>query len=84
VAGPDGAHAFIYRDGAMHDLNDLARTADAGWILSSARAINGSGQIVGFGTHHGETAAFLLTPASSARVNVPLPDSVQRPGVARR
>ena len=67
VIGPDGAHAFVYRDGAMRDLNDLAQAADAGWVLNSARAINASGQIVGFGTYKGETAAFLLTPVTSAQ-----------------
>jgi probable HAF family extracellular repeat protein len=67
VAGDDGAHAFVYRDGAMQDLNDLAKAAEVGWTLNSARAINAFGQIVGFGAHKGETAAFLLTPVSSAK-----------------
>jgi probable HAF family extracellular repeat protein len=68
VPGDDGAHAFVYRDGRMLDLNALTRARDAGWILQSARAINESGQIVGFGLHDGRTAAFLLTPADRPQV----------------
>src|SRR6185503_7829555 len=36
---------------------------DSGWTLISARGINNQGQIVGFGTHNGQTRAFLLTPS---------------------
>jgi probable HAF family extracellular repeat protein len=84
VLAPDGAHAFVYRDGTMRDLNDLANAAGSGWVLSSARAINASGQIVGFGTHLGQTAAFLLTPTSNARTDVPVLDQANRVGIAAR
>ena len=84
VLAPDGAHAFVYRDGTMRDLNDLADAAATGWVLSSARAINRSGQIVGFGTHHAETAAFLLTPTSNAKSDVPVLDDANRVGIATR
>jgi len=57
----------------MQDLNELTGAAEAGWVLNSARAINASGQIVGFGTYKGETAAFLLTPTASAKANVRRP-----------
>lgn len=53
-------HAFIYWDG-MHDLNDFI-SAGSGWLLVEARAINASGQIVGFGIRDGHERAFLLTP----------------------
>jgi probable HAF family extracellular repeat protein len=57
-------HAFLYRDGAMHDLNDLI-PADSGWILEVATAINDAGQIVVSGRHSsGGSGAVLLTPAS--------------------
>jgi len=39
-------HAFIYSDGVMQDLNKLI-PADSGWLLTEAKGINGSGQIVG-------------------------------------
>ncbi|MCO6413222.1 MAG: DUF3466 family protein [Thiogranum sp.] len=57
--------AFLYTDGAMLDLNSLI-SADSGWHLFEARAINDLGQIVGQGMLDGEVHAFLATP-------VPLP-----------
>jgi probable HAF family extracellular repeat protein len=56
----DGA-AVRWRGGDVVDLNALI-PADAGWVLRSAEAINAAGEIVGFGTHEGETRAFLLRP----------------------
>jgi probable HAF family extracellular repeat protein len=53
--------AFIYSDGVMQDLNKLI-PADSGWVLTEAKAINESGQIVGYGFLEGERRAFLLTP----------------------
>ena len=48
----------------MMDLNALI-PINSGWELMEARAINASGQIVGWGMHAGRTNAFLLTPVSS-------------------
>jgi probable HAF family extracellular repeat protein len=45
----------------MMDLNDLI-PGGSGWTLIEAASIDGSGQIVGFGTINGQTHAFLLTP----------------------
>jgi probable HAF family extracellular repeat protein len=45
----------------MEDLNSLI-PANSGWLLKQASAINDAGQIAGYGTIHGETHAFLLTP----------------------
>ena len=53
-------HAFIYSDGVMQDLNKLI-PADSGWLLTEAKGINESGQIVGYGFLDGERRAFLLT-----------------------
>ncbi len=54
--------AFLYSGGNMTDLNNLI-PASPGWTLTQANAINGSGQIVGFGFNpSGQTHAFLLTP----------------------
>ncbi|MDB5174095.1 MAG: extracellular repeat protein family [Phycisphaerales bacterium] len=64
LAGSTGYedHAFLYRDGAMHDLNDLIDRR-SGWMLDTAYGINGPGQIVGFGRNlEGAEHAFLLTP----------------------
>ena len=57
--------AFIYSDGVMQDLNKLI-PADSGWLLTEARGINESGQIVGYGFLAGERCAFLLTPVKNA------------------
>lgn len=54
-------HAFLYRNGSMYDLNDLIDPA-SGWNLEWAHDINDAGQIVGFGTVHGEQHGYLLTP----------------------
>jgi len=47
----------------MIDLNDeLEKKSGEGWVLTAATAINDRGQIIGYGTHRGVAAAFLLTP----------------------
>jgi probable HAF family extracellular repeat protein len=55
-----GAHATLWKSGALSDLNDLAK--DPSWVLLVAYAINASGQIVGTGLHNGQPRGFLLTP----------------------
>ena len=62
--------AFLYRDGRMHDLNDLLVARDAAqWQLSSASEINDRGQMLAFGTAKGgDTGAWmLLTPVPEAQ-----------------
>ena len=54
-------HAFVYSGGKIKDLNNMI-PAGSGWVLTEASGINSSGQIVGMGTHSGQTRAFLLTP----------------------
>lgn len=56
--------AVIYSDGVIQDLNKLI-PADSGWTLTEAKAINESGQIVGYGFFDGERRAFLLTPVKT-------------------
>lgn len=59
----NGNHAYLYSDGAISDLNSLSEVNAAGWTLTSASAINSSGQIVGQGINKdGQVRAFLLTP----------------------
>ena len=53
--------AFVRLGAQLFDLNDMIDPA-SGWTLQQATAINESGQVVGFGTHLGQTRAFLLTP----------------------
>ena len=55
------SHAFHWKNGKMRDLNDLI-SADSGWTLRVATAVNDRGRIVGSGELDGETHAFLLTP----------------------
>jgi probable HAF family extracellular repeat protein len=56
------AHAIIYANGKMQDLNDLI-PSDSGWTLQMASDINDKGQIVGTGLLNSQQHAFLLTPA---------------------
>jgi probable HAF family extracellular repeat protein len=51
---------FVY-DGKIKNLNRLI-PKKSGWVLNDATGINNAGQIVGYGTHNGQTHAFLLTP----------------------
>jgi probable HAF family extracellular repeat protein len=56
-------HAFLWQDDGMIDLNE-SLPPGSGWELTEARAINDSGQIVGYGIINGETHAFLLHPVA--------------------
>ena len=51
--------AFLWRYGAMENLNDLIAT-NSGWVLTEAAGINEHNEIVGSGLHHGQPRAFLL------------------------
>ncbi|MDR3707371.1 MAG: hypothetical protein P4L33_03650 [Capsulimonadaceae bacterium] len=76
MIGDDGSRiAFLWKREYAIDLNDVIDLA-LGWNLQEARAINNSGQIVGWGylehRHHG----FLLTPNdrdSSRSAHLPPP-----------
>ena len=69
VVGTSSGRAFIWTAaGGIVDLTAATGIAETGWILQAARAINDSGQIVGYGTFDGKTRAFLLTPVSEATV----------------
>ena len=61
-------HAFLYSKGMMQDLNDLIPTS-SGWVLTEARSINETGQIVGNGILNGQERAFLLTPVGDLKAN---------------
>jgi probable HAF family extracellular repeat protein len=63
VAG-GGTHAFLYQNGTMTDLNTLLPSS-SGWVLEAATAINGSGEIVGFGRIGGRRHAFRMSPPAS-------------------
>jgi probable HAF family extracellular repeat protein len=62
-------HAFLYRNGAMVDLNTLI--SGSGWVLTEATSINDDGYITGYGTHNGVQTAFLLSPVAGAAVPEP-------------
>jgi hypothetical protein len=57
--GPGGA--FLYRDGQVIDLIDLAGPGSGWSSLHEATDINDRGQIVGSGVFRGRQRAFLLT-----------------------
>ncbi|MHB8644142.1 MAG: choice-of-anchor D domain-containing protein [Gaiellaceae bacterium] len=65
--------AFIYRDGAMHNLEDFLPAADKGWQFVAATGISNTGDVVGWGfppDSCGETA-FLLREKSPWMVITP-------------
>jgi probable HAF family extracellular repeat protein len=64
-------HAFVWRGGAMEDLNTLLDASGSGWSLTEARAVNEVGQITGVGLLSGVSHGFLLTPVSSNTNSTP-------------
>jgi hypothetical protein len=56
IGGP-----FVIMDGLLHDLNQYAGSAAAGWRLLTAVAINNGRQIVGTGIWRGRTRWYLLS-----------------------
>ena len=57
----DERRAFLYANGAIHDLNDLI-PRHSGWFLFEANGINDRGEIVGTGIYRERRRAFLLKP----------------------
>ena len=58
--------AFVWKNGMMHSLDNPLIAPDSPLVPLIATAINGRGEIVGFGvTSSGEVHAFLATPRSS-------------------
>jgi len=62
IVGTSDGRAFLWQDGQLTDLNTLIDPA-SGWRLDFASAINDDGAIVGWGLHHGQPRAFLMSPA---------------------
>jgi probable HAF family extracellular repeat protein len=67
IYDPTKYHAFLWEDGVMIDLNEsVAHLTDAsGWILTSARAINDQGDIVGTGLKDGISHGYVLFSGQS-------------------
>jgi probable HAF family extracellular repeat protein len=61
IVGESGDRAFIYRHGAMTDLNTLLPPGSE-WVLTKATGINDAGEICGTGLYKGVQRAFLMTP----------------------
>lgn len=53
------AHAFLWQDGSMVDLNSLI-PANSGWELVTADFINDAGRIVGFGYFNNALRVYVL------------------------
>ncbi len=64
-AASGGAHAFVWQNGVMTDLNTLLPIGSS-WVLQRAYAINNRGEIVGSGAVGGVVHAFLLAPPNVA------------------
>ncbi len=60
-AGQQEMAAFVWHNGTLIDLNSKI-PAGSGWILTAARSINDSGEIVAKGIHNGQTKTVLLRP----------------------
>lgn len=60
-----GGRACLWDKGAAFDLNTLI-PSNSGWILEGARDINNKGEIVGSGSHNGQTRGFILKPSTFA------------------
>ncbi len=75
---PGIAHAFIWENGTMTDLNDLI-PPNTGWVLVSATAINDNGDIVGLGIKNGVTRGYVLDAGS---IGQPDPAPVNQAPVA--
>jgi probable HAF family extracellular repeat protein len=64
VVGLSGQRAFLWTpESGILDLNDCL-SADTGWTLTRANAINAGGAIVGQGIFQGRRQAFLALPAT--------------------
>jgi len=60
-SGSELTTATLFPQGAAAvDLHDLVCVMPAGWRMENARAINDTGDIVGWGRHNGDRKAFLL------------------------
>ena len=75
LSDPSKYHAFLWENGQMSDLNDLAQLP-AGWILTRATAINEYGDIVGVGLKDGIEHGFVL---SNGTISGPPPAQNQAP-----
>lgn len=78
-SGFNWAHAFIYQDGVMKDLNTMF-PADSNLFATMGNTINERGQISGMATvlsgpHAGEIHAFVATPVE-ASINKSIADVV--------
>jgi len=64
VTSTDGtvSHAFVYTGGQLRDLNDLLASGHGWDYLTVAFAVNGSGQITGYGQINGLYRGFIMTP----------------------
>lgn len=86
VGTVNGTPVLYQEGGAITDLNQLAQQT-FGWTITSAVAINNSGQIVGMGTDpQGRTRPYLLTPidpnappSSPTPTPTPIPETVPTP-----
>lgn len=54
--------AIVWLNGTTTDLNTLLPAGCAGWVLTSATAVNDAGYITGVGTFNGVSHGFLLVP----------------------
>lgn len=67
---PGDNRAIVWRDGTVHDLNDLIPPG-SGWTLFSAEAVNENGEIVCVGAQNGFVSprGFKLTPLDATSVS---------------
>ncbi len=80
--GSNGPRAFLWENGTMTDLNDLA--SGSSLYLIFAQAINARGQITGIGvTATGELHAFLATPSGGKVVSQSFSSAVSNEAISK-
>ncbi len=66
--------AFVWSNGTLSQLSDLAGASGADWSGLTVAAVNDEGWIVGSGTLNGGTHGFLAVPAQTLGVGTPRAD----------
>ncbi len=63
------AHAYVYFNGKMFNLNDVYPKSQSGWFYSVATAVGDNGEIIGSGYGPNGQHAFLLKPINPGPVS---------------
>src|SRR6202008_1582079 len=62
------AHAYVYFNGQMFNLNNVLPKSESSWFFSVAPSVNNAGQIVGSGYGPNGQHAYVITPVNPGPV----------------